>query len=194
MKSTKIILYMVRLVAIGVGLPLILVSIFAFYKAWSSQEWHSAPGVITKVEKKRAARTYVDLKVTYQAGGKAFECRRIGFATTQSGQSGYYKANSSAPVFYNPNEPEDCVLDRGLSIVIIEFVLGLFFLLIGVDTFRKIKVTTLAELQIPATIARAQKLADSGKVARAVKVYRRATGARLKEAENFIQDYLSNKK
>lgn len=120
-------------------------------KAGESQNWSSAMGKITESYVRRKVSTdsdgdtttsyYPEVRYTYQYLGTEFSGDRIAFGgKVGGGQNKAYTAISSYPVgkdvtvYYDPNNPEDAVLERRMAgaTYLIMGIIFLFFALASV--------------------------------------------------------------
>src|SRR5258705_6808470 len=133
------------IVLLAVAALLIGIGWFSRQKVKASQAWPSAPGRVVGagVEESggseggtvyRALVTY-----SYQVGGQEFQNNRRVFGDTVSSSNrgaaertaARFVAGSSVPVYYNPANPQDAVLERTSGVAGLMFGLGALFVVLG---------------------------------------------------------------
>jgi len=134
-----------------VGITLIVKSIRDKKKAEASTGWPSTPGTITESTIQESVSTDSDgdrrtsfvpiVHYSYQVVGTAYEGKRISFGARSAGsyQSAQqiisvYPKGSSAPVYYDPLNPADAVLERKSASSKVMLILGIVFLAISTCT------------------------------------------------------------
>jgi hypothetical protein len=132
-------------ILLAVAALLIGIGWFSRQKVKASQAWPSTPGRIvgSGVEVSsgseggnvyRAVVTY-----RYQVGGQVFQNNRRVFGDTVSSSNrgaaertaARFVAGSSVPVYYNPANPQDAVLERKSGVAGLMFGLGALFVVLG---------------------------------------------------------------
>ena len=114
-------------------------------KAASSRSWPSVPGRVMTAEVETSAggeggtvyRTLITY--SYMVGGQQYQSNRRAFAdTVSSGNRGsaergaaQYPPGSAVPVYYNPANPQDAVLERRAASAGFMYGLGGAFLVFG---------------------------------------------------------------
>jgi hypothetical protein len=145
----------------GAGLGLIFIGIGAFLlykgqqsrkKAGDSQGWPSTQGQIVDARIDRSMHTDSDgdtgysytprVEYTYEFGGVHYHGKNISFGLA----SGYnrqhqaqeiidrYQVGSEVPVYYDPANPEDSVLERKAGSFTTTLVIGIVFIIVGLCT------------------------------------------------------------
>jgi hypothetical protein len=142
----------------GAGFGLIFVGIGAFLlykgqqsrkKVGASQGWPSTQGQIVDTHIDRSMHTDSDgdtdysytprLEYTYEFGGVHYHGKNIyfGLASGYNNQSqaqeiiDRYPVGSEIPVYYDPANPEDSVLERKAGNFTTTLVLGIVFIIVG---------------------------------------------------------------
>jgi hypothetical protein len=133
------------LILLAVAALLIGIGWFSRQKVKASQAWPSAPGRVTGsgVEESsgseggtvyRAAVHYA-----YTVGGQEYQNNRRVFGDSVSSSNrgaaertaARFVPGSSVPVYYNPANPQDAVLERTSGVAGLMFGLGALFLVLG---------------------------------------------------------------
>ncbi len=147
-----------RSVLVGVGIILVGCAFISYglgqmSKAKQSVNWPSAPGNIIRSEKEKHTTTeksgsskrevtyyLAAIDYEYQVGGKSYRSNRIAYEGQNRNQTvallNRYPKGKSVEVFYDPDDPEEAVLERGMKkgsyfMPIFGAVWGLFGLLIA---------------------------------------------------------------
>ena len=95
-----------------------------FYKAVASHHWPTTEGTVVSAQVVRpsgkSTKYIAEIGYTYQVGGKEYSSKNFR-ATSARGTSGWAKqvveqhpVGAMVPVHYNPNKPEDAVIEPGL--------------------------------------------------------------------------------
>ena len=114
-------------------------------KVRASQAWPSAPGRVlasgVEVSSGNEGGNVYRAQITYsyQVGGREFRNNRRVFGdSVSSGNRGAaertaarFAAGSSVPVFYNPANPQDAVLERTSGVAGLMFGMGALFIVLG---------------------------------------------------------------
>jgi hypothetical protein len=109
---------------------LLLLSCFSygiagFYKAVKSNSWPTATGIILSSQvikpSGKSTKYIADIKYSYKSNNKEYHSNKFN-ASNARGISGWarnvvkqYPINSSAKIYYNPDNPEDSVIEPGLQ-------------------------------------------------------------------------------
>lgn len=133
----------------GLGIFLIVYGIRSKKKAQASQTWPSVSGRITAAEVKESTSTddddvtrvnyYPAVHYEYQIGDQAYTGKRISFggivATSSRSKAEKeltrYPAGGDVPVYYNPDKPEEAVLEQKAGGATWALVVGVICLSIG---------------------------------------------------------------
>lgn len=117
----------------ALGLGLLLFSMRSKHKAGESAHWPAAPGTITVSEVKESRSTdddgnvsiyyYPRVEYTYFAGGQTHTGKQVSFGGTQGLANAAqaepllqnYPVNKNVMVYYNPQKPQEAVLERTVS-------------------------------------------------------------------------------
>jgi hypothetical protein len=130
------------------GLGVIGIGFFVVLGAIGSYSWASTPGevfqsVITehdRVDRHTRQNYYVaNVAYSYSVGGVEYTSTRIRFGQVSSGFRSHaeywtnkYKAGASTTAYYNPRNPAESVLERGVSLgAFFPLGCGLLFLAVG---------------------------------------------------------------
>lgn len=193
---------LIRLVGLSIGIPVLVIAILSAKNALTAEDWPSTSGTVMQAEKTGLRTKRLDLKVAYTVGSQAFVCKRIEFGDSPRWRDSYrYYPTANATVFYNPENPEECVLEPGISgALVFKLLLGLSLSLVALFAHGKLKGTlpvkpgqSSGSSLNPASIEQAHELADAGKTVEAIKVYRQATGLGLKDSKEYIESYNKNR-
>jgi hypothetical protein len=140
-----IILALAGVTLLAVAALFIGIGWFSRQKVKASQAWPSAPGRVlasgVEVSSGSEGGNVYRAQVTYsyQAGGRDFQNNRRVFGDSVSSNdrgaaertAARFVAGSSVPVFYNPANPQDAVLERKSGVAGLMFGLAAVFLLLG---------------------------------------------------------------
>jgi len=117
----------------ALGLGLLLYSINSKKKAGESVSWPAAPGTITVSEVRQSRSTdddgnvsihyYPHIEYNYIAGGLPQAGKQVafggirGFSSTAQAEPAVlkYPVNSNVTVYYNPNKPQEAVLEKTIG-------------------------------------------------------------------------------
>ena len=143
----------------GAGFGLIFTALGAFLlykadqsrkKAGASQGWPSTQGQIVDARVDRSMHTDSDgdtdysytprVEYTYEYGGVNYRNNKVAFGLAQGYNSqakaqeviSRYPVGSEVPVYYDPSNPEDSVLERKAGSFTTTLVIGIIFIIIGV--------------------------------------------------------------
>lgn len=133
------------LVLVFIGLYGLIKTISKLPKLAAMKHWPTASGKITRSDVinsprtgKRREQTYInDITYHYQVDGVSFESKRIFYGSVDSRAdkahhdalaSGKYKVGADVPVFYNPKNPKDSLLEPDAAVSVQLF----YILLIGI--------------------------------------------------------------
>ncbi len=128
---------------IGFGVWAFVAAAFLARKVAAMRRWHSAGGTVTRSGVKRTWWWGVgtdgvgvrggfkpDVAYEYQVDGSAYRGSRIGYArlvtnlpSVAKKTADRYPIGRSVEVWYDPEKPERCTLDRGISPWLIALVL-----------------------------------------------------------------------
>ena len=132
-------------VLLALAALLIGIGWYSRQKVKASQAWPSTPGLVTGSGVEQSSGSEGDnvyralVTYSYQVGGQQYQNNRRVFGDTVS-SSNYgaaartaarFVASSSVPVYYNPANPQDAVLERTSGVAGLMFGLGALFLLLG---------------------------------------------------------------
>jgi len=132
-------------VLLAVAALLIGIGWFSRQKVKASRAWPSTPGRVTGsgVEESSASEGGTVYRAvvhySYAVGGREYQNNRRVFGDTVSSSNrgaaertaARFVAGSSVPVYYNPANPQDAVLERTSGVAGLMFGLGALFLLLG---------------------------------------------------------------
>jgi len=122
------------------GMAMIVRWVYLMYRAIHSKNWPSNFGTITSSEIVRVGRSSWLPKITYKysANEEEFEGKRIRLSSSSCSMQclaqkvlDNYPLNSPVSVFYNPNNPKDSVLSPGVTMRILELLLGGVMMIAG---------------------------------------------------------------
>jgi hypothetical protein len=141
------------LIVILLGIGLFLVGYFQIRKSRRSKSWPSAPGVITasKIDQDRAtssdddsATLFLALEYRFEVNGQSFIGNRQRFdekrfATTKQAKTALAKfpVGGSVQVFYDPQSPTHCVLERSNSTGWVFTVIGAAMIVLALASLAK---------------------------------------------------------
>jgi hypothetical protein len=191
-----------RLVGLLFGLPILVMAIFNLGRALKSQAWPWTPGIVVEGEEYGLGENQdYHFKVNYSVASRQYVCRRVEWAAPHTSRDKYrYFVAANARVYYDPANPESCVLEPGVSgWLAVELVLGLGLSVWGLWAHGKIKAGQINQLSssAPARISpqgsldAVRELALSNRIIEAIKMYRELKGVGLKEAKDYV-DKLRN--
>jgi hypothetical protein len=132
-------------ILLGVAVLFFGIGGYSRQKVKASQAWPSAPGRVvgSHVEESSGSEggaVYrAAVRYTYTVGGQEFHNNRRLFGDTVSSgnrrgaerTAARFVAGSAVPVYYNPANPQDAVLERASGMAGLMFGLGALFLLLG---------------------------------------------------------------
>jgi len=191
-----------RFVGLSIGIPVLVIAILSAKSALTAEEWPSTSGTVVQSEKKGLSIKRLDLEVAYKVGSQALVCKRIEYGDSPRWRDSYrYYPTANTTVFYNPENPEECVLEPGISgALVFKLLIGLSLSLMALFAHGRLKGRSSAKpsqsskpSSNSASIERAHELADSGNTVEAIKVYRQATGLGLKTSKDYIENYNKNR-
>jgi hypothetical protein len=134
----------------AVGIFLIIYSRRSSKKADASLSWPATPGTVTFAEVKRGTNRdddgnesyvyYPSVQYTYQVQGQSFTGRNIAFggklASNDPAQAekelARYPLNGQVPVYYNPDNPSEAVLERKAAGAKWGLVVGIILLVVSI--------------------------------------------------------------
>lgn len=189
----------VRFAGFGLGLPFLLFGLFSVVSALNSTNWEFVEGIVSVSSRVGFRPVSLDLKVDYKVDGSNLKCNRVAFGSIPDPRDDYrYYVGAKVRVYYNNQDPSECVLEPGISgTLVIIFLIGFSLSMAGLYAHGKIKsdlglITNNFKENLIAenTLENAYQLADSGNLIEAIKVYRAVTGKGLKESKNDIESYL----
>jgi hypothetical protein len=152
------------LLFLGLGIFLIYRTQQSKKQAQVSQNWPSIPGQVTDSHVSRSQSTDADgdtstsysarVAYTYQVSGQAYSGHNIafGFNPSYSNESkaqaaaARYPLGGQVPVYYDPSNPSDAVLERQASGSNVGMILGIIFIVIGVCLACPIMAITLTSV------------------------------------------------
>ena len=119
----------VRLAGFGFGLPVLLFSLFFAVSALNSTNWGFTEGTVSLSNRVGFRPVILDLKVDYKVNGSNLNCSRVAFGSKPSPRDDYrYYVGAKVHVYYNNQNPSECVLEPGISgelVIIFLISLGL---------------------------------------------------------------------
>lgn len=131
-----------RVLGILIGISLLIYGFINIQKSLSTNTWSSTTGTVSQSEMKglKKSRKF-HLAVSYSASGSSYVCERYGFGNSpQKLEADQYPLHAKVPIYYDPNQPHECVIKRGLSLANVMLAgAGLLFFVIGIDSHRKLK-------------------------------------------------------
>lgn len=139
---------LISILFIITGAALFILSFFLYKKSKNSTKWNNVKGIILQADLDELVME-ADTPVTYKTSveysyivdTKTYYSKRIFYGDFLRHSSlwntkklmGKYKKGNVVDVYYNPKNPNDTVLQRGIHIdVIIIFLTSLFLLLVGI--------------------------------------------------------------
>jgi hypothetical protein len=132
----------------GGGIYLIIASRKTRAQAEASQNWPAAAGSVLRSEVGESTSTDSDgdtsttyhpvVEYTYQVGGQSFTGRRITFGPVTGNSNprkaqevlSRYPSGGAVQVYYNPQKPDEAVLEKRASGTNVMLILGIVFLAI----------------------------------------------------------------
>lgn len=134
----------------GAGIWLIIKSIQDKKKVGESAAWPSTVGTITGSTIAESVSTSDDdnithyrpvITYTYQIAGVSYESKRLMFGAVESGSNknaqavvARYPIGASVPVYYNPLDAKEAVLERQSKSSSVMLILGIVFLVMALCT------------------------------------------------------------
>lgn len=167
--------------------------------------WHSSNGFELLLKGKTAQGTILSYKekslttkngsprstfmpiVKFEVNGKSYQFNNYMGSNSTGG------INTTVPVIYSASNPEFAMIDQGWRNFIPWapiFIMGLLIVMGAIDKKNGVKIVPRG----PATVEEAHRLAGEGRMIDAIKIYRKATGKGLKEAKDYIDEFLKNTK
>ena len=148
MADFGIILFFICLVFGMLGMIFVVITLFNRRKAQKAQGWLVSSGTVTATDIRQhtsidddgsAGSTYFEpvVEYTYQVGEQTYTSRRIAFGANQfdSGTArkkvDQYPQGKSIEVRYNPEKPEEAVLETTVAGGKVFLILGFVFIAIG---------------------------------------------------------------
>lgn len=131
------------LVFVLVGLGFVGRGLIDIYRGYRSHSWASTSGVIVRsgVEWRTGEREDFTPTVAYRykVGNVEYESDKIGFGSRTTGRHheakawvDRYQVGTTVPVFYDPTNPAEAVLERGVVRGWGPLVLGSIFVAVGI--------------------------------------------------------------
>ena len=120
-------LILLNIVFILLGLGMLAYGIYSFLRGREALSWPSVKGKLIYCEltsdSDDGSTTWkVEVRYTYRAAGKEHEGTRIAFGYSGSNAKSYHrnvytrlKSVSEPTVYYQPQDPADCVLEPGFN-------------------------------------------------------------------------------
>jgi len=186
----------------------------AAYEGARSSRWPAAQGRITRSAAywglaRRGIQTMwayrLDINYQYEAGGRTYEGHRVSFSAWDPQHSlnlfngwtaARYPAGTAVSVHFDPADPALSVIESGVRISAwMAMLLGIILIRLGARF--KYQASSGEPPSAPArqpTVEEAKMLALSGDLIAAIKAYRKATGAGLKEAKDHLEAFLAETK
>ena len=143
------------LIPFCIGFVVILFGIYLAVKSNETKRWDETKGIILKSEiDKTSAPSGMDgtsqsytalIEYKYKVDNQEYISKRIFYGDTIGKPLPFksksliklYSKDSEVIVYYNPLKPKESVLQKGLHLIVIElFILGSFFILLGVAILR----------------------------------------------------------
>jgi hypothetical protein len=148
MATGGVILLILGVVFFGLGALFLFLTLRARQKAKTSQGWPVAQGKVLAVDIQEhssydeddhsTSATYEPVvQYQYSAGGREYTNKRIAFGansfdrSTAQKKAGQYAAGMAVSVHYNPNKPEESVLETSAGGSTVFMVVGIVFAVIG---------------------------------------------------------------
>jgi hypothetical protein len=185
-----------RLVGFGFGIPLLAIAIFAMVHGVKAQSWPMTEGTVSV---SRRVSKSLNFRVDYQANGRQLSCSRIEYGRNPQARDRYrYYEGAKVRVFYSPLDPEECVLEPGLSpAMAVEFLLGVCLSILGIYANGRLQLSRSITLPqedrtepTETDLEQVKELAASGRMIEAIKMYRTLTGKGLSESKKALEEYL----
>lgn len=136
------------LVLSAVGVFLVIAAIVNIRKANASQGWNGVQGKITESYVRRQESSdgeggtstsyYPEIRYTYSVMGVEYQGKNIAFGMKSSSRKSAqalvekYPAETSVIVYYNPQKPQQAVLERRSSSGWLQIVIGMALLATGI--------------------------------------------------------------
>lgn len=129
-----------------VGISLLILSIYYYYKSRDSKKWSKTKGQISKTNLDKfpdsdSVSYRVEIEYSYNVANKVYNSKRkfygdhllSSFYWSTKKLVGKYRIGDTIDVYYNPQNPNDAVLEQGVHFSVIEFfIASLVCLSIGV--------------------------------------------------------------
>jgi hypothetical protein len=141
---------------IAIGVILILVHRRNKRKAEESAQWLQTSGTIKESKVKQGTNVMMsadddtesspvfspEIRYTYQVAGAEYTASRVSFAGSKSyskresaeKDAALYPVGTQLPVYYDPKNPKEAVLDRTAKISNMVLIMGIMFIIIGLVT------------------------------------------------------------
>ena len=135
------------LVVAVIGIGIFLVGFFQLKKSRAAASWPSAPGTIRKAELGRdqsvdyeaAAALTLRIEYNFQASGRENKGTRIRFDetlyhSTKEAQKALsqYPVGGPVTVFFDPNNPAECVLEKRNPSGMVFLIVGAIFVIVAI--------------------------------------------------------------
>jgi len=136
----------------GLGIYFLVRASFLSWRGLHSRNWHHTIGEITEARLRRIKGEFEEdpskwqlvIAYTYQVNGQTYQGQRHRYGDTEAkGDKGKiamqqlvdaYLEKPSRTVFYNPDDPQQAVLERGFRPidVVSKFIFGVFFVALAI--------------------------------------------------------------
>lgn len=127
MQSTNAIFGLVTLLLVAIGGALLIAGFLTARTPGKSQHWPTTAGqiLVSTIQYRRKSggghSLYPVVLYTYQVEGQSYQSQRIYFGTLLGGSaltgiSQKYPVGAQVPVYYNPENPAEAVLERTIPV------------------------------------------------------------------------------
>jgi Protein of unknown function (DUF3592) len=189
------------------GVPLLVLGFFHLAKVSQEKSWPWTMGVVTRSE---VSGKQLVLDVPYSNGAAEYVCHQIHYGERPGREDRYrYYEGANTRVYYDPKEPESCVLEPTAGSTFLVFcILGTVMTGCGVYAQSKIRSAQGSETaaspgSVPVssgdqssgarrTLENVRELAMAGRTIEAIKAYREITGVGLKEGKDYVDNLVRN--
>ncbi len=118
-----------------IGAYLIAISLYASVQYIGASDWHSVNGIVEKsaynISGAKASTSTASIQYSYQVNGQNYVNNRIRFGIQVASHAPVteYRKGGLVAVFYNPDSPNESVLNRkDTQAIIFGFIVGLVFI------------------------------------------------------------------
>jgi len=148
MATGGVVLLILGVIFFGLGALFLFLTLRARQKAKTSQGWPTAQGTVLSVDIQEHSSYDEDdhhtsvsyepvVQYQYSVSGRQYTNKKIAFGATSFDRStaqkkaGQYAAGMAVSVHYNPNKPEESVLETSVGGSTVFMVVGILFAVIG---------------------------------------------------------------